>query len=67
LNKPELAARVIRDLDALRETNIVIVQKVEARFLMDGFVPFSDEFAVVEYVRTRFTLVYETSLFELYK
>jgi hypothetical protein len=67
LNKPELTARVIRDLDALRETNIVIVQKVEARFLQDGFVPFSEEFAVVEYVRSHYTRVYETSLFELYK
>lgn len=67
LNKPELTARVIRDLDSLKETNIVIVQKVEARFLMDGFIPFSEEFAVVEYVRSHYTRVYETTFFELYK
>jgi hypothetical protein len=67
LNKPELVSRVIRDLDLMRNTNIVIVQKFQAKKLRDGFIPFDDEFTVVEYVRDHFTKVYETSLFELYK
>jgi hypothetical protein len=67
LNKPELVSRVIRDLDLMRNTNIVIVQKIQAKKLRDGFIPFDDEFTVVEYVRDHFTKVYETSLFELYK
>jgi hypothetical protein len=67
LNKPELISRVIQDLELIRNTNIVIVQKVEAKKLRDGFVPFSEEFTVVEFVRDHFTKVYETSLFELYK
>jgi hypothetical protein len=67
LNKPELIARVVQDLVQMRSTNIVIVQKVEAKRLRDGFIPFSDDFTVVEYVRDHFTKVYETSLFEIYK
>ena len=67
LNKPALISRVIQDLELLRRTNIVIVQKADAKKLRDGFVPFSHEFAVVEYVRDHFIKVYETSLFELYK
>ncbi len=67
LNKPVLISRVIQDLESLRNTNIVIVQKVEAKKLRDGFIPFDHEFAVVEYVRDNFVKVYETSLFELYK
>jgi hypothetical protein len=67
LNKPELITRVIQDLVQMRNTNIVIVQKVEAKSLRDGFIPFSDDFTVVEYVRDHFTKVYETSLFEIYK
>ncbi len=67
LNKPELVSRVIHDLDLIRNTNIVIVQKVQAKKLRDGFVPFDEEFSVVEYVRNHFTKIYDTSLFELYK
>lgn len=67
LNKPELVAHVIQELDSMRKTNIVIVQKVEAKYLRDGFIPFSEEFVVVGYVRNHYTLVFETSLFELYK
>ncbi len=67
LSKPALISRVIQDLELLRNTNIVIVQKVEAKKLRDGFVPFSNKFAVVEYVRDHFNKIYETSLFEIYK
>ena len=67
LNKPALITRVIQDLELLRNTNTVIVQKVEAKRLRDGFVSFGPQFAVVEYVRDHFIKVNETSLFELYK
>jgi hypothetical protein len=67
LNKPVLISRVLQDLEAARSSNIVIVQKVEAKKLRDGFIPFGNDFEVVEYVRAHFTKVNETSLFDLYK
>jgi hypothetical protein len=67
LNKPALISRIIQDLELLRKDNIVIVQKVQAKKLRDGFVPFDQDFVVVQYVRDHFTKVDETPLFELYK
>jgi hypothetical protein len=67
LNKPELLNRVISTLESIRNTNVVIVQKYEAKSLANGFIPLSNEYAVVEHVTHSFQKVYETSLFELYR
>jgi hypothetical protein len=67
LNRGELVHRVINELELKRNTNIVIVQKVEVSFLASGFTPISDGYAIVEYVRHHFTQIYETSFFELYR
>jgi hypothetical protein len=67
LNRPELVRRVTQKLESIRNTNIVIVQKVEAKMLKWGFTPLSNEYEVVNYVRAHFTKVYETSYFELFR
>lgn len=67
LGKSELNRRVIRELESIRYNNIVIVQKVEANDLSNGFTPLSDQYVVVEYVKNHFVKVYETSFFELYR
>jgi len=66
LNKPELVIRVIQKLESMRNTNTVIVQKVESGNLSNEFISLYD-YAVVDYVRLHFLKVYETSFFELYK
>lgn len=68
LDRPELVLRVTSQLESMRSSNIAIVQKVEAKDLARGFVPLDDKYyAVVEYVRSHFSKIYETSLFELYR
>lgn len=69
LDTPALLDRVIRDLDTHRGTRVVIVQKVAAASLAEGFVPLrdSDYYAVVRHVRRHFTKIGETEYFQLYE
>jgi hypothetical protein len=63
-----LIDRVTRDLDTKRGEVIVIVQKVHAFYLADGFVPLDeDQYAVVQYIRMHFEKTHETEFFELYE
>ena len=65
LKRPELMDRVIRALDAGRDTNIVIVSKAEARSLPKLYR--LGHYDAVEHVRQRFTKIAESDLFELYR
>ena len=68
LGNRDLIERVTKDLAAERGEVTVIVQKVQAFDLRDGFVPLDyDQYPVVQYVRTHFDKVYETEFFELYE
>jgi hypothetical protein len=68
LGNQYLIDRVTRDLDTKRGEVVVIVQKVHAFYLADGFVPLDeDQYAVVQYVRTHFEKTHETEFFELYE
>ncbi len=68
LGNQYLIDRVIEDLAAKRGEVIVIVQKVHAFYLPDGFVPLDeDQYPVVQYVRTHFEKTHETEFFELYE
>lgn len=63
-----LIDRVTNDLEAERGEVTVIVQKVHAFYLADGFVPLDeDQYPVVQYVRSHFTKTSETDFFELYE
>jgi hypothetical protein len=61
--------RLVASLEAGRSSTIVIAQKVEATTLSDGFNPLPENqyYAVVGYVRSRFTKVGETRFFEIYR
>jgi hypothetical protein len=68
LGSQHLVDRVTRDLEAERGEVVVIVQKVHAFYLADGFVPLDeDQYAVVRYVRENFEKTDETEFFELYE
>ena len=67
LNTQELVNRVTQKMEDIRDTNVIIVQKYEANALADGFVPLSDSYTVVAYVREHFTKVEETKFFEIYR
>jgi len=68
LGNQYLIERVIRELAAERGEVTVIVQKVQAFYLRDGFVPLDeDQYPVVQYVRTNFKKTDETEFFELYE
>jgi len=68
LSNPYLADRVIKDLEAQRGEVVIIVQKAQAFYLADGFVPLDeDQYPVVEYVRANFEKTDETEFFELYE
>jgi hypothetical protein len=68
LSNPHLTDRVTRDLEAQRGEVVVIVQKAQAFYLADGFVPLAeDQYPVVEYVRANFEKTDETEFFELYE
>jgi hypothetical protein len=68
LGNQYLIDRVTRDLAAKRGEVTVIVQKVHAFYLADGFVPLDeDQYAVVQYVRANFEKTSETEFFELYE
>jgi len=68
LGNQYLIDRVTSDLANKRGDVTVIVQKVYAFYLADGFVPLDeDQYAVVQYVRTNFEKTGETEFFELYE
>jgi hypothetical protein len=68
LGSQHLVDRVTRDLEAEKGEVVVIVQKVHAFYLADGFVPLDeDQYAVVRYVRENFEKTGETEFFELYE
>jgi len=68
LSNQYLTDRVINDLTAKRGEVVVIVQKVDALDLADGFIPLDeDQYPVVKYVRERFKKTDETEFFELYE
>jgi hypothetical protein len=68
LNNQYLIDRVTKDLEAKREEVVIIVQKVQAFYLADGFVPLdNDQYPVVKYVRANFEKTDETKFFELYE
>lgn len=67
LNNQQLVDMVIHTLNAKRSAEVVIVQKVEAEVLADGFHPLGNREEVVKYVRHEFRKVYETHLFDLYR
>ena len=68
LSSQYLTDRVTGDLGAKRGEVTVIVQKVHAFYLADGFVPLDeDQYAVVQYVHANFRKTNETEFFELYE
>jgi len=68
LGSQHLIDRVTSDLEAERGEVVVMVQKVHAFYLADGFVPLDeDQYAVVRYVRENFEKTDETGFFELYE
>jgi hypothetical protein len=68
LSNQYLTNRVIDDLVAKRGEVIVIVQKVDAFDLADGFVTLDeDQYPVVKYVREHFRKIDETEFFDLYE
>lgn len=68
LSNPYLIDRVTSDLAAKRGDVTVIVQKVYAFYLADGFVPLDyEQYPVVQYVRANFSKTSETEFFELYE
>jgi hypothetical protein len=68
LSNQYLTDRVTSDLATKRGEVIVLVQKVDAFDLADGFTPLDeDQYPVVKYVRTHFSKTDETEFFELYE
>ena len=68
LSNQYLTDRVTSDLTAKRGEVTVLVQKVDAFDLADGFTPLDeDQYPVVKYVRTHFSKTDETEFFELYE
>jgi len=69
LKQPEIMKRMIEALESKRTNIVLIVQKVSAAKLAEGFFPLedSDYHEVLSYIRTHFTKIQETSYFELYK
>jgi hypothetical protein len=68
LGNQYLIDRVTSDLAAERGEVTVIVQKVHAFYLADGFVPLDDDqYVVVQYVRANFEKTHETEFFEFYE
>ena len=69
LNTSSLLNRYLRAIDARRIDTTVIVQKVAADNLANGFVPLPEGayFEVVLYVRRNLEKIYETDYFALYQ
>ncbi len=69
LNNNRLMRRVSGEIDRRRGEIVIIVQKVSAFFLRDGFVPLPEggRYGIVEHVRSRFDKVDQTRFFELYE
>jgi hypothetical protein len=67
LRKRQLLDRVLVDLELVRQSGVIIVQKVEAYKLAWGFVDIEDHNAVVNHVRQHFEKTDETRFFELYE
>jgi len=66
LGRKELQNKAIKVLEENRGIIIIIVQKYEARSLASGFTPLSDDYVIVNYVRSNFEMMRETQYFELY-
>lgn len=69
LNRPELRARVIDDLERLRGRGVIIVQKHDTATAPRGFQPTadSDDYFLIAHVRDRFRRMGGTAHFDLYK
>jgi len=68
LSNQYLVDRVTKDLETKRGETTIIVQKVQAFDLADGFAPLDDDqYEVVKYVRAHFSKTDETEFFELYE
>ncbi|CAA9459784.1 MAG: hypothetical protein AVDCRST_MAG28-3056 [uncultured Rubrobacteraceae bacterium] len=68
LSNQYLVDRVTKELEAKRGETTILVQKVQAFDLADGFVPLDDDqYEVVKYVRANFSKTDETEFFELYE
>jgi len=69
LNRQKLADRVLHDLELLRDSTIVIVQKIELKRLADEFkyVPDDEYHAVVRHIRDHYAKIGETPYHELYR
>ncbi len=65
-NKRPLIDRILRDLDKYHGKIVVLLQKVAADNIANGFVPLKDD-EIQQYVRTHFTKTDETKFFELYQ
>ena len=67
LSRERLFRRLTQQLEAMRDTNIVIVEKVEPFALKYGLLPPREVAPVVRFVREHLSRVGETRLFELYR
>lgn len=70
LSTKPLVERVIQSLERQRSKQVVLVQKVTANALQDGFHPLEGrgrKFAVATYVETHFEKIDETQYFDLYR
>jgi len=65
-NKRPLIDRVLRDLDGHRGKIVILLQKVDANHLENGFIPLPGG-EIQGYVRAHFTKRDETRFFELYQ
>jgi hypothetical protein len=67
LNQPELLQRIIDELESMRDSNTVIVQKFRPGIPSRQYTPIGDQVPLVEHIRRHFSKEHETSLFELYR
>ncbi len=70
LTNAELVNRVIDQMETNRDKIVLIVQKVEASVLANGFEPIetdSEWYPTLSYVRTHFSKFAQTKYFELYR
>jgi hypothetical protein len=65
--RPEIAARVIRSLDARRNTETVLLETVSAADLAKGNVPIGPGYSVAAYVRTHYQLQWQNDLIAAYR
>lgn len=76
LSNQLLVARVVRDLDLSRDSNVVFVQKYEAESLRNGMQALGSNeqhggpyprYPISEYVRQRYRKIGETDFFDIYQ